>query len=114
MGPQEERILVCPDLVPVAGMRDREQLGEATVSLTYTLYPSPPLKEVRGGTQRQGLKAETVGDAAYQLAFPFAFIYFSYTSQDHLPKHGTSHGGLGPSTIIINQDNALQLAYRPI
>lgn len=50
MGPQEEQVLVCPDLVPDAGMRDREQLGEAKVSLTYTLHHSPPLKEVRGGT----------------------------------------------------------------
>lgn len=50
MRPQEERVLVCPDLVPVAGMRDQEQLGEAKLSLTDTLYPSPPLKEVRAGT----------------------------------------------------------------
>lgn len=50
MRPQEEQVLVCPDLVPVAGLRDQEQLGEAKVSLTDTLYPSPPLKEVWAGT----------------------------------------------------------------
>lgn len=54
-GPQEERVLVCPDLVPVAGMRDQEQLGEAKVSLTdfisQSTFEGSPGRNLEAGTQ---------------------------------------------------------------
>lgn len=113
MGPQEERVLVCPDLVPVAGMRDREQLGEAKVSLTYTIsqstFEGSPGRNPEAGTQ-SGDRGGCCLPAGFDIHVHLLFLYL----QDHLPKHGTSHGELGPSTTIIHQDNALQLAYRPI
>lgn len=37
----------------------------------------------------------------------------SYTTQEHLPRVGMAHSGLGPLTLIINQTIHM-LAYRPI
>ena len=34
--------------------------------------------------------------------------YLSYTPQDHLPKVGANHKGLGPPTSITNQNNVLK------
>lgn len=31
----------------------------------------------------------------------------SYTTQGHLSRSGTTHGGLGPHTSIINKEKAL-------
>lgn len=38
------------------------------------------------------------------------------TTQDHLPKHGTAHGGLGPPISIINlkKKNPHSHAYKPV
>lgn len=36
-----------------------------------------------------------------------------FTAQDHLPKGGTTHRGLGPRTSITNPENPHRLAYRP-
>jgi hypothetical protein len=37
--------------------------------------------------------------------FPDLLSLFSYTTQDYLPRGGTTHSGLGPPTSIINQDS---------
>lgn len=36
----------------------------------------------------------------------FPMAHLAYTTQDHLPKGGTTHSKLGPPTSIINQGNA--------
>lgn len=37
----------------------------------------------------------------------------SYITQNHLPRVGTAHIGLGPLTSVINQENTPQNALRP-
>lgn len=39
----------------------------------------------------------------YWLAPHDSLSLLSYTTQDHLPRDGTTHGGLGPSTSTVNQ-----------
>lgn len=47
---------------------------------------------------KAGAEAEAMRNTAYWLA---------QTTQDHLPRVGTSFRGLGPPTLIIRQENAL-------
>lgn len=45
---------------------------------------------------------------------PRLLSLLSCTLQDHLPRGGLPHSGLGPITSITNQENAHKLAYRPL
>jgi hypothetical protein len=38
---------------------------------------------------------------------------FSYTTQEYLPKGGITHVDVGPSTSVINQENAPQARFLP-
>ena len=48
-------------------------------------------------------------DAAYWLALHGLLILLSHKTQDHQPRDGSTHNGLGPSLLITNEENALQL-----
>lgn len=62
---------------------------------------------------KQHLKAEHWGRNTRRemlltgwLVFHGFLNLFSYTIQGHLPRGGTAHSELNPSTSVINQDNA--------
>ena len=38
---------------------------------------------------------------------------FSYRTQKHQPRDGTTHNGVGPFTSITNLENALQAGLQP-
>jgi hypothetical protein len=48
-------------------------------------------------------------DAAYWLALHGLLILLSHKTQDHQPRDGSTYNGLGPSLLITNEENALQL-----
>jgi len=48
-------------------------------------------------------------DVTYWLASPGLLSLLSYRTQDHQPRDGTTHNGLGPPTLITSWENALQL-----
>lgn len=55
-----------------------------------------------------GTGAEATEAAAY-WPIPCGWLsLLSYAFQDHLPRGGTAHNGLGPPTSITNQENPLQ------
>jgi hypothetical protein len=41
-------------------------------------------------------------NAAYWLASPGLFSLLSYRTEEYQPSDGTTHNGLGPSTLITN------------
>jgi hypothetical protein len=55
-----------------------------------------------------GADAEAVEGAASWLAPHGLLSLLSYRTQDHQPCSGHTHNGLGPSTSISNEENALQ------
>lgn len=59
----------------------------------------------------QELKHQELGGAQlYLCALHGCSACLPYTTQNHLPRGGTTHSELGPSTPIINQENAPQAA----
>jgi hypothetical protein len=46
--------------------------------------------------------------AAYRLVSPGLLSLLSYRTQDHQPRDGTTHNGLGPPPSIINSGNSSQ------
>ena len=44
-----------------------------------------------------------------QLASPGLLSLLSERTQDHQPRDGPTHNGLGPPPLITNWENALQL-----
>lgn len=59
-------------------------------------------QELKAGTWRKELKQRPQRSAVFWLSL---LSLLSYTSQDHLPRNGTTHNGRGPPTAITNQDN---------
>jgi hypothetical protein len=65
------------------------------------------------GTQPRNLEAGTEAEAMEELAYWLAshvllsLLYYT-TLDQHLTLFGTTHSGLDPPTLIINQDNDLQ------
>jgi hypothetical protein len=64
-----------------------------------------PLKEVRAGTQGRSLDAGAVPEATkramYQIAPHGLLSLLSYyTPQDHLPREGSTHSGVGGSSHV--------------
>jgi len=47
--------------------------------------------------------------ATYCLAHQGLFSVLSYRPQDYQSRNGITHNGLGPTSLIINSENALQL-----
>ena len=48
-------------------------------------------------------------DAAYWLISHDLISLFSFKTQNHQPRNGHTHNGLGPPPLITNSKNALQL-----
>lgn len=47
--------------------------------------------------------------AYYSLASLDLLLLLSYRTQDHQPRHDTTHNALGPPPSTTNLENALQL-----
>jgi hypothetical protein len=48
--------------------------------------------------------------AAYYWLAPHGLLsLLSYRTQDHQPRDGPTHNGLGPPSLITNLENALEL-----
>jgi hypothetical protein len=60
---------------------------------------------------RAGAKAM---EKCYWLALHGLPSQFSYSSQDHQPKDGTTHNSLGSTYSITNKKMPYRLAYSPI
>ena len=62
---------------------------------------------IRVGTQGRNLRHELKHRSAAHWLAPLGLLsLLSYTIQDHSPRGGISHSGLGPLTLIITQENA--------
>jgi len=74
------------------------------IHLTFPHCCSSP-KEVGTGThtdQEARADAEAMEGDAYWLAAPALLGLLSYRTQNHQPRDGTTHNGLGPPTLITN------------
>jgi hypothetical protein len=70
------------------------------------------MKGTQGRNSRKNLE---VGNEAETMGESLLTSMLSYRTQNHLPRGGTTHCGLGLPTSIIHQENAPhKLAYRPI
>jgi hypothetical protein len=56
----------------------------------------------QGRNLEAGIHTEIMEDAAYWLAPHSILNLFSYRTQDHQPKDGTTHDGWGSPTSITN------------
>jgi hypothetical protein len=86
----------------------KRQVGEERV---YSAYTSTLMFVIKGsqdrsshgvGAWRQELKQRPRRGAAYWLASPALLSMPSYRTQDHQPRDGTTHNGLGPSSLFTN------------
>jgi hypothetical protein len=64
-----------------------------------------------GGNLEAGADAEAMEDAAYWLVPHGLLSLLSYRTQDHQPKHGTTHSGPGPPTSVTNKKMPYRLNY---
>ena len=63
----------------------------------------------QGRNLKAGADAEAMERAAYWLASTGLLSLLSYRTQDHQPRDGTTHNGLGPLTSVTNEEDALWL-----
>jgi hypothetical protein len=87
---------------------DQKKLEEARVCFPHSSTEQRIIKSSEGnnlsrvGTWRQELMQRPWRDAAYWLA-PHGFLsLLSYGAQDHQPRNGPTHDGLGLSPLITN------------
>jgi len=74
------------------------------IQLTLPHCCSSP-EEVRTGThagQEAGADAEAMEGCFLLLASPGSLSLLSYRTQDHQPRDGTTHHGLGPPTLTTS------------
>ena len=64
---------------------------------------------IQGRNVEAGAGAEAMEECCLLACFPGLFSLLSYRPQDHQPRNGTTHNGLGSPMSIINQENSLQL-----
>lgn len=68
-------------------------------------------KELKAGVVIQELMQNPWKSTAYCLSCPNLLSLFSYSTQDHKSKGGTTHSELGMPTSIINEENALRSIF---
>ena len=93
------------------------QLEEERVHFSLQLSCHvPSLREVRAGTQAGTWRQEQRSwrNSVYWLTTHGLLSLLSFTTQDHLPRVGTTHSELcTPATIII-RTTPHRVAYRPV
>ena len=78
----------------------KTNLGRKGFISAYSSNHNPLGRKIRAGNQDR--KPSTGKLAAY-----YWFTHsFSCRTQDHEPRGGTAHSGLGPPTVVIDQENA--------
>jgi len=85
----------------------KKQVGEERV---YSAYTSTLLFITKGSqdwnssraVRKQELMQRPWRDVSYRFASPGLLNLLSYRTQDHQPRDGTTHNGLGPPTLITN------------
>ena len=82
----------------------KKEVGEERVYSAYTSTLLFITKEVRNshraGTWRQELIQRLWMGDAFWLAPKGLLSLLSYRSQDHQPRDGTTHNGLGPPPLL--------------
>jgi len=77
-----------------------KQVGEERVYSAYTFHIAVHHQRKSGQELKQVRKQELMQrpwrDATYWLASPGLLSLLSYRTQDHQPRDGTAHNGLGP------------------
>lgn len=84
---------------------DNQHWSEATQEekdLQVTLSSRKSEQELKGGTWRQVLEQGQWKNAAYWLTPHGLFNLLLYRTQDHQPKYGSPHNGLGPPQSITD------------
>jgi len=87
---------------------DPKHLGEGRVCLSLHFDIICSTTELKAGTGRQELKQRPWRITAYWLASHGLLSLLSCRTEDHQPRDGATHSGLGPLILIVKQDNALQ------
>jgi hypothetical protein len=73
-----------------------------TSTLLFIIEGSQDRNSSRAGTWRQEMMQRPWKGAAYWLAPHGLLGLLSYRTQDHQPRDGTTHNGLGPPPSITN------------
>lgn len=82
----------------------KKQLEEERVSLAYTFRSQSMIREAKGRTWGRDQR----GMLFPALLSPLWLSQLSKTIQNHLPRGGTAHPGLGPPTLVINQASLME------
>ena len=90
--------------------QDQKQPGEKRIISAY----SPLTREVKAGIWRHELMQRSRRSVAYWIASHGLFKRLSYSTQDHWPRVGTAHSGLGMLISITNQENVPQICLPAI
>jgi hypothetical protein len=91
--------------IPAQTSGPRIKLGrKGFIRLTLPYCCSSPRKSglERKQIRKQKLMQRPWRDVPYWLASPGLLSLLSYRTQDHQPRDGTTHNGLGPPPLIIN------------
>lgn len=85
-----------------------EQVGKGKVYLAYTsrslfiIKGSQDRNTNKAGARRQELTQKPWRGVAYWLAHHGLLSLLSHRTQDHQPRHGITHNGLGPPISITS------------
>jgi len=82
----------------------KKQVGEERVYSAYTFHTAVHHQRKSGLELKQVRKQELLQrpwrDVTYWLPSPALLSLLSYRTQDHQPRDGTTHNGLGPPYLI--------------
>lgn len=79
---------------------DQNQLGEGMGLFDHVTvhHQWKPGQELKAGNVEVRTEAETTEECSLLACSRLMFSYLSYSAQDNLPRHGSTHNGLGPLT----------------
>lgn len=96
--------------VTTAVMKHYDQSNSGIKGFIWPMFPHhrSSLKKFRIGTQI-GWEPEVqeLKKSQRNVAYCLLLSLFSYRTQNHEPRDGSTHNGPGPPTLITNSENAL-------